>query len=878
MPSSSDVVVLAASAEELAGWIGTLQDWSALGLVRDFIAIDFNAVASGSWEGVVVERGRTRSVLVHDEIAARADVSSVGVWSLGRVGNEPVLPDRQLTERLRDWVRHTVSGMPFTWGQILAAGVTSSWPEIEESRLGWTGGHTVVLSPESSHSPATGKAPITAEDLSKPLGLTHAAAALASVVGLWIGAERGVVHGAPDSGRPLVVLARTYTRHVTDGESVRDLLERVIDVGSGYPVPVALSGRPMQRVSDEHAAARRMADCLITKHETVLARGERRAATVVRANVRVSVMAKNFFRFIWTALRLAPETFARALEAEAARVTAPHLQRFLLGSDSAFQITVNDVTGVASDGELVPPVALEAQLEARLGELIGEGSVTGESRHDQPELWKDFLAGGLTLLDGQERNDKLPVPVEAGAPGVVTDPAVVVTDLTDFELPSETRRVVSVSTLPANDFGRMAVVERMIEDHARREPDSAYDVGHLRRRLQEWREAASNSYSGRVGMHIAEKVEDLRTEVLEHHENLRRHQQSRGLGDDVLRTQRSLGRWTWMMILVALLATAALVATGSAEIMPWSDVAVWVPATWVGAVALLLVIYLRRQRALFHLLHRREAEVRAAEAAYLNLADALRDLKKFLALQRQFRDWSTVLAHFVKTPFGTMEGGAESSVRLGPGFGHNHRFGRVSIEPSAADDLARRVQSDVMKPGWLSEAWRTFLQDLPEFEDRHRVELDPDLIFTDARMGDRPVLTVWADSVVHHRRNGTAPVQSRLDAFIEELPRESARRVTWLDGSGSSHDDTYAQFVRGAEPTPSREDVGEFSHHVFAAVPETLDPWRVASTVAEDHTDRGGPIVLTQLTEPFPARDLAFCRADQIASAPEDFHRDAPQM
>ncbi|MCD9153125.1 hypothetical protein [Aeromicrobium duanguangcaii] len=877
MSSSSDLVILAADCDELPAWTGTLQDWSALGIVRDFVAITLQDVAASTWRALLIADGAATPVILQDEIAARPLVTSVSVLALGTVGVKAVLPDNDISAALRDAVHFALPGIPLTWGQVVNVGTTQGWPQVDPATFAWTGGHTVLLAPENSHSPGGGKAPVPAEELRRPLGLTHGAAGLASAAGLWTGASRGTVHGAPASGGGRVTLLRTYTRHVSTAESANDLLARVIDVSARYPVPVDRVGRQLQRISDENAAAARMARHLLKAHASTLDPSPRVGRDVRAERTPAKEMLRRFFAFLGSALRLAPQTFAHALEAEAARATAPALQRLLLGSNSAYQITVRDITGIAEDGEVVSAVALEADLDARVAALAGDEHTSVSPRHDHPDLWKDFVNGALTLLDGQERSEKLPEPTEAGATAVVTDPRVVVPDLSSiFELPAEAKRLVAVATLPANDFERMGVVEQMIAEQIRREPDSAAEFAHLQRRVDEWRDRSARSYSGQVGRHIAERISGLRTEALLHQEVLRRHGADTGLGDAVLKDQTSLGRWTWAVLLMALATSSVLTFFGADGAIAWTEVAGWIAATWIVALALLLGVFVARQRALFQLIHRRQRERRLAEIAYEDLTATLKDLRRLLAVHRQYVDWSRALTAFVGAPWGEVAPGRERTTELGAGFGHNHRFGRVVIEDAAADELARRAQSEVSEPGWLSDAWQAFLADLPAFEDRHRVEREPELLFSDARMGERPVLTVWSEQIAPHRRFDAArPVLDRLRTFVDEVASEGDRRVLWTDGASRKHDESYQEFVAGVLPSRTR---GEFSRHVFATVPETVDPWMVSHTETGDFTPEGGPLVLTQLTEPFPARDLAFCRSGPVLEPVAKSFGDAPQM
>lgn len=878
MNRSSDLIVLAADREELPAWLGTLQDWSALGLVRDFVAISLDEVADRTWRAVLVTDGAALPVGFHDELAVRTEVTSVSVFSLGRVSTTATLPDVETSRQLRDEVRQSLAQIPFTWGQVLTVGVPQTWPQVESAATAWTGGHTVVLAPEHAHSPATGKAIVTAGDLMQPLGLTHGAAGLASVVGLWTGARQGVVRGEPSAGGGRVVLVRTFLRHISTAGTTNELLGRVIDVSSRYPVPAAGSDRQLQRVSDEAGAASAMAEALLQRHEAKLRRGERAVSTVGRVRIPLSEMLRRFFQFLGAALRRAPQTFAEALETEVARVTAPLLQRAMLGDNSAFHITVRDVTGVSADGEILPTTTLELQLDERIASLSGDERTGGAPRHDVPDLWKDYIDGALTLLDGHERSRHLPTPDEAGSVGVVTNPRRVVPDLgTVLSLPPEVQRHVAADELPPNDFERMAIVGRTLEDLESSQGESVPILTHLLSRIEQWRDAASDSYTGRLGRHVSDEISTLRDEVLALQDAVRKHARGHGVDEAIRRDQMTLGRLTWIFLLVALAATGGLFWLASGESLPWLDAVGWVVGVWVVSFAAFLTIFIVRQRRLFMLLNERRRARAQAEVDHQNLTAALKDLRRLLAVHRQYLDWSTVLAHFLRAPWGDVTEDAGRTTQLGIGFGWNQRFGRLVEDEVAATEMARQAQTAIMEPGWLSTAWQEFMIDLPNFPDRHRMASDSKLVFSDARMGERPILNVWREAVVSTRRMDVAgPILERVHAYIDSLPRDVRRHVRWTDGMGIDHEDSYVDFVAGVTETTGTG--GEFSRAVLSQTPSSTDSAVVGQSEMQDLTAGDGPLVLTQVSEPFPAGDLAFCRGSAPERSEQKWRGEAPQV
>ncbi len=463
------------------------------------------------------------------------------------------------------------------------------------------------------------------------------------------------------------------------------------------------------------------------------------------------------------------------------------------------------------------------------------------------------------------------VAVESGVSVVVTNPRAVVPDLeSEFVLPPAVRRLVAVNSLRSDDFERISTVDQVLAEHDQGESADAVEVGNVRRRMAEWSDSTRRSYSGRVGAHIATTIADLRAEALHHQRRLAEHSEQGGLPEDVRRQQATLGAITWVMVLVAGLVTGGLILAGRGDLLTWDRVAVRAGLFWAVTIAVLLVVFIRRQRALFQLIHRRDAARHEVESTLHNLSATLADLRRMLAVNRQYLDWNKALAAFVSAPWGDVAEVAGRTAELGPGFPHNHRFGQVLPESSSATELIRELQGRLLPPGWLSEAWEQFIGDLPEFPDRHLVKSDPGLLFSDARMGEKPVLTLWSEAVSRAPRQDVATaLRTRLEELVERAPGEVSRKVSWLDGDGQRHETAYEEFAAGvtAEQADNSTAHREFSRRIFVAAPDTVDPWAVGDTQFHDLTASGGPQVLIELTQPIAARDLVFCRRSD-ASAP----------
>ena len=102
-----------------------------------------------------------------------------------------------------------------------------------------------------------------------------------------------------------------------------------------------------------------------------------------------------FFSFVWAALRNAPEDWFRARKGQLAGVVARSVQGTVFGgSTSAYRVIV-DQRG--PDGR---PAAWYDLREASARVVESMHGRPQRAVADLSELWRDFAAGALTLVDG----------------------------------------------------------------------------------------------------------------------------------------------------------------------------------------------------------------------------------------------------------------------------------------------------------------------------------------------------------------------------------------------------------------------------------------------------------------------------------------------
>src|SRR4051794_18334158 len=115
-PRRSDLVVLASGRPEANAFLGILQDWSALGLVRDFIFLDADAPASVLGSSCVsVSGGIATAGRLSTTLARRSHTTAARVVCLSQVTERysSIGPGRG--DRIRQEVRDALPTADLTW-------------------------------------------------------------------------------------------------------------------------------------------------------------------------------------------------------------------------------------------------------------------------------------------------------------------------------------------------------------------------------------------------------------------------------------------------------------------------------------------------------------------------------------------------------------------------------------------------------------------------------------------------------------------------------------------------------------------------------------------------------------------------------------------
>lgn len=859
----SDLVVLVATRRVAAGFLDVLRDWSAIGLVADFLLVDVDGSAGGQGSPCVeVSGGRVTGARLQTTLATRPAVQSAHVVCLSQVDEEFNSVGRPRAGQVVREVRNALPAVDVTEVHVVSVTEPHEWPRVDPNEVAWSGCHNVVLVPENSRGGSrTGLETVLASPITS-VRLTQQAAALCSTAGLWTAERRTGFYGEPAAGGEQMVALRTFSRHLDSDAVTSRLLARVVDVERQYPVPI-LDGRPIQRSEDQPRAAEAMAAQVLGKHTGILGRSRHIPEDVERSDIGLLELIRLYLRFVSMALRRAPGDFVR--HAVYGRV-AHAAQAALLGDGSAYVVTVNGIRGLKPDGTRATAHEVDAELDALIAQMSESAGAPKPEQHDYTEFWKDVVAGALTLLDGRARRGLVPEQV-AATDAVVTDPLRVVHPPHDvFDLEPELRTVAKIDPVAPHDVEAARAARAVISEAVLEHRDRAAALSAAERRLDDWTEERRRSYAGHLGHRVADEAEQVRKETRDLFAALETSGRPE-IPEGLAALQAALTRTLRVHAFVFGLLVVGSVAVTALRWLPWTYGAALV----VGLLLAWLVsgawIFHSRQQALFRVRNRMRDRADLDARLRTNLTEALEDLRRLRRLYRQYLDWSVALGAFVRAPWGTSEAVDGAQAQLGEGYPLNHRFGVAVPDATAIDEVVNQLRPKLFRVGWVGAAWDRFLRDLPAIgADRHLLAENPDLLYSDRAVAHTSLLTQWSRGLADRDWTaGPTSVREELGALLEEGDAHQGRllsQIRSLSSDGSPSVESYQEFAGGllAVRTGPVTDGSRFSRAVFAPAPISSAPWDVAQAVSNRMPAAFiDALVATELSGAFDPRDLVFC-------------------
>ncbi|SDS76260.1 hypothetical protein [Microlunatus soli] len=855
-PTGRSLVVLAAPAGgPLAGIREALQDWSAIGLVGEYLWVEPGAGPAD--RGLLVTDGEVSPTTVEDVLATRRldrirlCILVPVVTAAEAASTQPIAPDviaPDVEDRFAE--RVTLARGPATVDRLrcIVTRTDAAAGSAQVAREGW---HNVVISPEDAAGPGLGMRMLSSTDDAIEIG-PPAAAVLAGLTGLWAGIGAAPLDDQAILPGNTVRVARGYYRRL-DADTVQQAVRGdVFSMRAGLPRPRTGTGQAAT-VEDVPAATTAMAQQLWTKHRSVL-RGPRvEPPPSSAAKVGPLHAVRMLFGFIWATVRNAPMNWYRTMLNKVASKTASAVQSGVFGREpSAYEVVVRGVRPDGSPADWRELAAASGQLEDA---FVESGQLSQPARADLGPLWQDYVGAALTLADAGDRGTQAGLPpITVGTDlGVIRRPA-------DIAPGPDTRLDPDglVPALhPADVLGSYTVEQRL---------SGARDLSGDRTlsRLRDWKARWQHSFVGRVGARLGKAVLDTQTEVRTLVEALAQAADLSEIEDETRRRQRKLAKLMRIFLVVFVVLEVILFVLRGLDVIDWSVVAfagVGVLIAWlIGS----FILFVRNQQALFSELNRRREIGSQAEANRQNLAYATRDLRRLTEAYDQFLAWSRVLGVLLAEPFGHDADARDDAASQTDGLPLSVRIGNAETDPAVVAEAVERARRQLFGAGWLTSGrqapWLRVLADAPSRLGPRAMDLrdDPQRMFAEGS-DQESLLLAWADDLERSGIGATGGdwYWSRIADGLNnsELSRQLVARVR-VDGTVQDWVD-FAANTDAATVAALRDGQQTLSPEIFGAEARVAGRHRIAQHWFTE-TNRGLSriAVLIQLTDGLPVFEL----------------------
>lgn len=761
----SDALTIIAARRVLATPLrAILRDWASLGLIHPVLLVDFDQQVAGSSDLPALEVDETgaRMVRLHDRIAD-ATVARVRLGVLSYSADQGTVPGDQA----QALAAAVAGGLPYaamTRVAITVGAPESNFADAIPNLIDW---QSMVLSPEDSLSPLQGATDLR-PSFDAPQWHLHVAGAASSILGLWRGQSDAVVDGDGVASDGSVMPVRVFSRSVSSDEIEAELRERLVALGDRYPTP-RVENHLAVAVDNEPAAAAHMASALLAKHQDVLPRKRTAPPPPPAKEIGFGEALRQFFAFMLAALKNAPRAFAEQLVRSAARATAGAVDHLVYGSGSGFVVVAG---GVRADGSPAGWDEIEEQLDQTLRHQGNDLGVLPQ----QSQLWRDYVGGGLTLLDAGRHAQDLP-PVTLGATSaIITNTAMVAPAPNDFyELPGHIGAYLPNWRLEvADDIGVHRLVAGL-NKLARSNPQLAHEISGEKQRLHQWYQQNSQSYVGQIGAVLGNAFRATTQEIESLEKRIEDLKAIPDFTEDIAEDQRRLAkkfRFVGVGGIALALATIALIVF---NVLAAVIGALLVLAILVGTLVIGCVLYMRGQRRLYQFIHRKEQAASALETATRHRTEALEDLRRLVRVYRQYLDWSRAFAAFVHAPLGSVEKTDVAGLSIGQGMPRSIRLGVAQLDSDVLDEVLGSIRRDLFRAGWLGANWDEYLSAVPAElgQQRYAIQSDPTMLDRDPNPdGAGPILTRWSRAVSCNAANRPTPRDflSRADEVLAGDP------------------------------------------------------------------------------------------------------------
>jgi hypothetical protein len=857
------LVVLAAPPGPMAGVRDTLQDWSALGLIRSFVWVDaVDSGATGRSRASRIEGGRAEVVTLEDAVEeVRLERIRLAILVPAVRDAVPISP--ALEERLVSLIRSSSGGAPLERLRFVLTRPGSGPGTADPARPEW---HNLVISPEDGQGPGRGRVQLVPSvdpiDLGAP-----AAATICGATGLWAGLPDAPLDGASPLPGSSVRVIRAYHRRLDAGQIEDRVRRSVTGFTDGLPRPRTGGTRSVPSDDVERDTAS-MAAAYWRQHAEILDSGQLQTEQVPVKPIGLGEALAMFLSFLRATLVNAVPRWYHATVHKISSDLAQRAQHALFGSNAAaYAVIVNGVRGDNEPADWRDLASTSAQLENALEQPRVEDGRGGRAVFTT--LWRDLVGAALTLADAGDHPGELS-PLQRGIDrAYIRDPAAIAPGSAAAfdDLPSYLPQTNPAGLRPTDVLAIESTAQQL--SRLASQPAGGLDADHALSALRDWSARYRGTFTGQVGARLGEAVRRHTTVVRDLLARLAEAARTDDLDYELQRRQHRLAA------LIRILFGLLVVILGVDVVLAVKDVVEPLAAVLIGVGAVLAwfvgtaIAFVLQQRNLFAALHRRRQAASDAEVNQRNLAIALSDLGRTSQAYGEFLEWARIIAVVLAEPFGKRVEEARPPVLIGDGMPRSVRVGVAQPEASVLEDVVEQLRTERYHFGWLGPIWDGVLADAHRRLGPAARELrsDPSLMYSQPP-GAEHLLTRWADLLEAEGLGSAASEGLWLDTLAElehtPLGNSIVAEVTPADGGRSR---TLADFLAGVGGESQAPD--EFDYAVFRRQAQVAGAAAVARTWSSESRTGGlaRAAVTVQFSEGLPDYDLSWTPAIEPTSA-----------
>lgn len=714
-----------------------LSDLRAVGLLQDFLWVDYAHPTNGAVVRSFTEEGTARLSTLDD--ALRSFSGDVLLATIDPMDAEQPQDVAKLTE----WVG-AVDQRLIQASNLRVRLLLSALPRESVDIAPLQGWSNLVLSPEEGGTPASSRIrPIkrTADGFELA---QFAAPAVASIFGLWRGMPEPAVldpdtHRVIETGdRQRFRLVRAFHRTIDAGDIEDKVRKAVFDPGQRLPQPQVNNISRAVHFANPEQLTNQCAQMFINQEISPLVSAPTAYEELQSHKVSGWAALKDNLRLYWSTVVGKPQDWVEGQRGAMNKNAATFLQKMLYGADSSVEVVLAGHSGKGSGATSVDELrqASEHTMRVAREQQFSLGQEPQLSR-----TWEAYHDYALGLVDGSWRDsiDTKGLRNNQGNMYIVQYGGQSVQDVSaSFEgfhpLMTSTLGYTHESQATVAPFDPVGA-ERFAADIEYTSQQTRNEaVSRKKHEFASWRAKNSTTFAWKVGQGLWEKLGHAQQKYRDAHAKARELQelansfQARDFNAENKALTRKL-RTMWIVLFVVLALMTYMVAGRYNPDLPLGEYLQWFDWPWyvvglIVAVLLFLVcswaVFTKAQREIFDYVQRRKLLNRNQEIAAQNLATASAEISRISNAYNQFLSWSALLGRAIYAPFGRKETSSDHLRTPQSGLPENARIAQAVLNRDDAVRMTDEIRSHIFQTEWAHRSLKSLLDDMNDTFERNR--------------------------------------------------------------------------------------------------------------------------------------------------------------